>query len=60
MEPSWTSPIPQAMQQHRGSQQHKPTPARPVETVRVPTNAVRPEGSGHSEVAAPGGSENSG
>ena len=27
MQPSWTSPIPQAMQQHRGSQAHKPKPA---------------------------------
>jgi hypothetical protein len=24
MEPSWTSPIPQAMQQHRGTQLQKP------------------------------------
>jgi hypothetical protein len=39
MEPSWTSPIPQAMQQHRGSQLHKPKPADPKENV-VPPDTV--------------------
>jgi hypothetical protein len=28
MEPSWTFPIPQAMQQHRGSQGHKSEPPK--------------------------------
>ena len=28
MEPSWTFPIPQAMQQHRGLQLQKPAPAK--------------------------------
>jgi len=43
MEPSWTSPIPQAMQQHRGSQEHKPAPAVPDEAVRPSTNAAQPD-----------------
>ena len=52
MEPSWTSPIPQAMQQHRGSQEHKPEPANPA----APTKAAEPDDSSRSKVAA--GNEN--
>jgi hypothetical protein len=34
MEPSWTSPIPQVMQQHRGSQLQKPKPAEPSDAAQ--------------------------
>jgi hypothetical protein len=33
MEPSWTFPIPQAMQQHRGSQGHKSEPPKRQDVV---------------------------
>ena len=52
MEPSWTSPILQALQQHRGSQLHKPAPATPVEAARVPANAAKPDQGGRSDMAA--------
>jgi hypothetical protein len=45
MQPSWTSPIPQAMQQHRGAQvQRTAPPARTeagadVDTATPPANA---------------------
>jgi hypothetical protein len=41
MEPSWTFPIPQAMQQHRGSQAHKPKPAEPPDVAR-PADVTTP------------------
>jgi hypothetical protein len=41
MEPSWTFPIPQAMQQHRGSQLHKVAPPSGKETSIVPAQPVR-------------------
>ena len=34
MEPSWIFPIPQAMQQHRGSQTQTPKPAEPSDPVQ--------------------------
>lgn len=51
MEPSWTSPIPQAMQQHRGSQTQKPKPAEPRDAVAQqqtvqPTTSAPPGESG--------------
>jgi hypothetical protein len=33
MEPSWTFPIPQAMQQHRGSQRRKSEPPKREDVV---------------------------
>jgi hypothetical protein len=41
MEPSWTFPIPQALQQHRGSQSHKPKPADPPDAAQ-PADATTP------------------
>jgi hypothetical protein len=32
MQPSWSIPIPQAMQQHGGSQSRKPAPPDPKQT----------------------------
>jgi hypothetical protein len=40
MEPSWTSPIPQAMQQHRGSQTHKPKPVDASDAVKRADAAI--------------------
>ena len=40
MEPSWTFPIPQAMQQHRGSQVPRPEPAGHKEAA-PPAEAVK-------------------
>ena len=57
MERSWTSPILQAMQQHRGSQEHKPALARPAEAVRAATDAAKADATSPSQVAA--GNENS-
>ena len=42
MEPSWTFPIPQAMQQHLGSQTRKPAPAQSNEATLVPADSVAP------------------
>ena len=40
MEPSWSFPIPQAMQQHRGSQTRKPAPSN--EAPLVPAVSASP------------------
>jgi hypothetical protein len=40
MEPSWSFPIPQAMQQHRGSQTRKPAPAPSNEATLVPADST--------------------
>jgi len=40
MEPSWSFPIPQAMQQHRGSQSRKPAPAPSDEATLVPADSA--------------------
>jgi hypothetical protein len=45
MEPSWTFPIPQAMQQHRGSQLHKLPQPTARETANTPAHRVKPEAS---------------
>jgi hypothetical protein len=45
MEPSWTFPIPQAMQQHRGSQLHKVAQPIAKETASPPMHRVKPEAS---------------
>ena len=42
MEPSWTFPISQAMQQHLGSQTRKPAPAQSNEATLVPADSVTP------------------
>jgi len=39
MVPSWTVPIPQAMQQHRGSQSRKPDTPQREQTGLVPADA---------------------
>jgi hypothetical protein len=44
MEPSWTSPIPQAMQQHRGSQAQKPKPADPRDAAQRGDSVTSPMG----------------
>ena len=49
MEPSWTFPIPQAMQQHRGSQVPRPAPAKPKETPIEPADAAKAVASGQSD-----------
>jgi hypothetical protein len=49
MDPSWTFPIPQAMQQHRGSQTRKPDIAQPNEATLVPADSVMPVVSAPSE-----------
>ena len=51
MEPSWTFPIPQAMQQHRGSQLHKIAPPTAKETAGAPAHPVKPEASAHPGAA---------
>jgi hypothetical protein len=45
MEPSWTFPIPQAMQQHSGSHEQKPPSAKIRETPVGPTDAAKPAAS---------------
>jgi hypothetical protein len=42
MEPSWTFPIPQAMQRHLGSQVRKLAPAPADEVPLVPADSVTP------------------
>jgi hypothetical protein len=42
MEPSWTFPIPQAMQRHLGSQTRKQTPAPVTEATLVPADGATP------------------
>ena len=42
MEPSWSFPIAQAMQQHRGSQTRKPAPAQSNEATLVPADRAPP------------------
>jgi hypothetical protein len=42
MEPSWSFPIPQAMQQHLGSQIRKPAPAPSNEATLVPADGAPP------------------
>jgi hypothetical protein len=42
MEPSWSFPIPQGMQQHRGSQTRKPAPAQSDEATLVPADSAPP------------------
>ena len=49
MEPSWSFPIAQAMQQHRGSQTRKPAPAPSNEATLVPADRAPP-----AVVGAPG------
>lgn len=56
MEPSWTFPIPQAMQQHRGSQTRKPASVQSNEAPLVPADSVTPVVTAPSE-AARGGHE---
>jgi hypothetical protein len=46
MQPSWTFPIPQAMQQHRGSQLQRTAPQERVEAgepTALPPPAAAPE-----------------
>ena len=50
MDPSWTFPIAQAMQQHRGSQTSKPAPAQSNEATLVPADSVTPVATAPSEV----------
>jgi len=50
------APIPQAMQQHRGSQTPKPAPAQSNQATLVPVDSVTPVVGAPSE-AAPEGRE---
>jgi hypothetical protein len=43
MQPNWSAPVPQAMQQHRGSQLRKPAPAAPSDGAAPPNAAPAPE-----------------
>jgi hypothetical protein len=56
MDPSWTFPIAQAMQQHRGSQTSKPAPAQSNEATLVPADSAPPDVRAPGE-AARGGRE---
>jgi hypothetical protein len=56
MDPSWTFPILQAMQQHRGSQTRKPASAQSNEATLVPGDSVTPVAPAPSE-ATRGGRE---
>jgi hypothetical protein len=47
MEPSWTFPIPLAMQQHRGSQGHKSEPPK-REEARGQVDTALPDAEGQS------------
>jgi hypothetical protein len=47
MEPSWTFPIPLAMQQHRGSQGHKSEPPQ-REDARGQVDTALPDAEGQS------------
>jgi hypothetical protein len=51
MEPSWTFPIPQAMQQHRGSQGHKSEPPK-RDDVRGQVDTLPPAAKAQSREAA--------
>jgi hypothetical protein len=42
MQPSWTFPIPQAMQQHRGSREHKAAQLKSAETVTAQARTAVP------------------
>jgi hypothetical protein len=53
MEPSWTFPIPQAMQQHRGSQLHKVAQPTAKETAGTPAHCVKPEAGARPGAAEP-------
>ena len=54
MDPSWTFPIPQGMQQHRGSQTRKPAPAQPSEATLVPVDSAPPVVGAPGEAAREG------
>jgi hypothetical protein len=49
MVPSWTIPIPQAMQRHLGSQAPNTEPSRPPGAVLDPPPTADPDAGSHSE-----------
>ncbi len=57
MQPSWSIPIPQAMQQHGGSQSRKPAPpdpkkSSPRQDVTAPANDTVPRPADEPEAGA--------